>query len=139
MQMLEWHPGGVSLERRRPVYLIMFVLENPEQLDDVVAAWQTVGVRGITFLESSGFHRRPAHLLGARYAPTLPELVERLEQGSYTLFAAAATAELVEQCLAATEQVVGSWQEPNTGVMVAWPLAFARGLDKRAVEPEGEA
>jgi hypothetical protein len=109
------------------MYLIMFVLDNPEHLDEVLAAWQTVGVSDITMIESSGFHRRQAHVLGARYAPTLPKLLERIEQGSYTLFSTAATAELVEQCLDATEQVVGSLQEPNTGVIVAWPVAFVRG------------
>jgi hypothetical protein len=118
------------------MYMIMFVLDNPDQLDAVLAAWHTVGVSGITIIESSGFHRRQAHVLGARYAPTLPELIERIEQGSYTLFAAVATAELVEQCLNATEQVVGNLQEPNTGVIAAWPVAFVRGLEKRELAPE---
>jgi hypothetical protein len=121
------------------MYMIMFVLDNPGQLDEVLAAWNSVGVTGITIIESSGFHRRQAHVLGARYAPTMPELLERIEQGSYTLFSAVTTVEQVEQCLNVTEQVVGSLLEPNTGVIAAWPLAFVRGLEKRTIEPEADA
>jgi hypothetical protein len=121
------------------MYIIMFVLDNPDLLDDVLAAWNSVGVDGITIMESSGFHRRQAHVLGARFVPTLPELVEQLERSSYTLFAAVADGVLVEQCLDATEQVVGNLQEPNSGVILAWPLAFARGLEKRQHRAESEA
>lgn len=120
------------------MYMIMFVLDDPNQLDAVLAEWRAVGVTGITIVESSGFHRRQAHLLGARYVPLLPELQERVEQESYTLFAAVATQPQVEQCFAATEQVVGSLQEPNTGIIMAWPLALARGLEKRTGQPEAE-
>lgn len=56
------------------MYTIMFVLDDPSQLDAVLAAWRAIGVTGITIVESSGFHRRQAHLLGARYIPLLPEL-----------------------------------------------------------------
>lgn len=120
------------------MYMIMFVLDNPSQLDAVLAAWRTVGVTGITIVESSGFHRRQAHLLGARYVPLLPELQEQVEQGSYTLFAAVTTPQLAEQCFDVTEQVVGNLQEPNTGIMVAWPVALARGLEKREQQPEAD-
>jgi nitrogen regulatory protein PII len=116
----------------------MFVLDNPELLDDVLAAWQTLGVSGITIMESSGFHRRQAHLLGARFASTLPELSERIAQSSYTLFAAVATDELVEHCFDAAETVVGNLHEPNTGVILAWPLTLARGLEKRQRVTEAE-
>lgn len=113
------------------MFMIIFVLDDPGKLDAILAAWQTVGVTGITIVESSGFHRRQAHLVGARYVPILPELQARIEQGSYTLFAAVATPQLVEQCFDATEQVVGNLQEPNTGIIMALPVASARGLEKR--------
>ena len=120
------------------MYTIMFVLDDPSQLDAVLTAWRTVGVTGITIVESSSFHRRQAHLLGARYIPLLLALQERVEQESYTLFAAVPTLPLVEQCFAATEQVVGDLREPNTGIIVAWQVALARGLDKREQQPEVE-
>ncbi len=36
----------------------------------------------------------------------------------------------VERCADAVEQVVGKLDQPHTGILVAWPLAFERGLVK---------
>lgn len=113
------------------MYMIMFVLDNTDQLDEVLGAWEAVGVSGITFMESSGFHRRMAHLLGARYVFTLPELVDRVEKGSYTLFAVVPDLQIAQQCCTATEQVVGNLDDPNTGVIAAWEIAFGKGIAKR--------
>lgn len=113
------------------MHMIMFVLDNPDLLDDVLAAWSEVGVSGITIIESSGFHRRQAHLPGARYVGSLPSLLESLETSSYTLFSAVAGEEQVAACFAAAEQIVGDLSGPNTGVIAAWPLGFAKGLEKR--------
>lgn len=113
------------------MYMIMFVLDNPEQLDDVLDAWQGAGVSGVTYLESSGFHRRQAHILGARFVVTLPALVERIENGSYTLLSVVSDMETVQACCRATEGVLGNLDEPNTGVLVAWEVAFAKGFDTR--------
>lgn len=119
------------------MYMLMLVLDNPDQLDEVLDAWAQIGVSGVTIMESSGFHRRRAHVLGARYLATLPILLERVEKGSYTLFSAVKDVEKVEQCIAITAQIVGDLNEPNTGVIAAWPLAYAMGLEKRLLAEEG--
>ena len=36
---------------------LMFVLDNPSLLNDVLEAWTSAGVKGITILESTGVHR----------------------------------------------------------------------------------
>lgn len=122
------------------MYMIMFVLDDPNQLDEVLTAWRETGVSGVTFVESSGFHRRLRHLPGARYVLTMPEFVERIEQSSYTLFSVVPDREMVQACCHATEEVVGNLDEPNTGVLVAWEVAFAKGFDTRrhaAAAPAG--
>ena len=108
--------------------MIMLVLDNPNQLDDVLNAWNSVGVTGMTVMESTGFHRRQAYILGARYISSDSGLVERIEQGHYTLFAVVPDKDAVQQCLNATEQVVGDLDEPNTGVFVAWEVAVTKGI-----------
>lgn len=118
------------------MYMLMFVLDDPERLDEVLDAWAQSGVSGITIMESSGFHRRQAHVLGARYIAMLPVLLERIEKGSYTLFSVVKDNSQVEQCIAATERIIGDLGEPNTGVIAAWPVAFAKGLEKRQLTSE---
>ena len=39
------------------MYMIVLVLDNPDQLDKVLEAWMEAGVRGITVLDSTGVHR----------------------------------------------------------------------------------
>lgn len=121
------------------MHMIMFVLDNPDLLDDLLAAWAQLGVSGITIIESSGFHRRRASVPGARYAGSLPALLEEVETGSYTLFSAVASEEQVAACFAAAEQIVGDLSGPNTGVIAAWPLGFSKGLEKRQLtQGDGE-
>jgi hypothetical protein len=111
--------------------MIMLVLDNPDLLDDVLAAWAEFGVSGVTIIESSGFHRRRASVPGARYVGSLPGLLQQVETSSYTLFSAVAGEEQVVACFAAAEQIVGDLSNPNTGVIAAWPLTFGKGLEKR--------
>lgn len=119
------------------MHMIIFVLDNLDLLDDVLAAWAGVGVSGITIVESSGFHRRRASVPGAHFVGVVPALLDEVEKSSYTLFAAVAGEEQVAACSAAAEQIVGDLSEPNTGVFAAWPLGWSKGLEKRQLT-EGE-
>jgi hypothetical protein len=37
---------------------------------------------------------------------------------------------LVYACVSAIEKVVGDLDEPNTGVIAAWPLSFVKGVSE---------
>jgi len=36
------------------MYMIMFVLDNPERLSEILKAWEGIGIRGATIVESTG-------------------------------------------------------------------------------------
>lgn len=110
------------------MYMIMFVLDNPNQLDEVLDAWHAIGVSGITVMESTGFHRRQAYVLGTRYVAGGSDLVEQIEEGHYTLFAVVSDAESVQKCLDATERNVGDLDGPNTGILVSWEVGVTKGI-----------
>jgi nitrogen regulatory protein PII len=112
------------------MYMIMLVLDNPDLLEDILKAWETVGIRGATIVESTGIQRLRRKNVPMRYLFHTPQLVE---EGHLTLFVIVAGDQMVKDCLEATEQVVTDLDEPNTGVFAAWPLAFVRG-----VPPQGE-
>ena len=118
------------------MYMVMFVLDDPNQLDVVLDAWAAIGVSGVTFVESAGLHRRRAqqakvHLRYCFVRPTGPQ-----QQSHYTLFAIVETEESVRACLAATEGVVGDLSRPNTGIFAAWPLSVVRGVPKNPAAGE---
>lgn len=114
------------------MFMIMFVLDDPDQLDALLEAWKKAGVRGATIVESTGIHRRRKKFLPMRY---VFQTTGNVEESHYTLFAIVESDEVVQACLQATEKLVGDLDNPNTGVFAAWPLAVVKGLPP-AQEPE---
>ncbi|MBP7963919.1 MAG: hypothetical protein KBG20_14185 [Caldilineaceae bacterium] len=106
--------------------MIMYVINNPDLLDDVLDAWHDAGIIGVTIMESTGIYRRRPTLINARYAVGFPLLVDSMEKGHYTLFATLDDTDQVTRCLAATESVVGDLSLPNTGAFAAWELTLAK-------------
>jgi nitrogen regulatory protein PII len=117
--------------------MIMFVLDDPNQLDAVLDAWHAVGVSGVTIVESIGsYRRRLARRVRGRYLFGLPGLRECTEQCQYILFAIVPDSRTVDMCLDAAEKIVGDLTEPNTGVLVAWELSLAKGVLEMLSESE---
>ena len=48
------------------MFMVMLVLDNPDQLDDVLTALQDAGIRGVTISDSTGAHRRQMKRVGRR-------------------------------------------------------------------------
>ena len=111
------------------MYAVLFVLDDPNRLDEVLDAWYQVGVRGATIIESSGLHRRRLQrgLLGARFDFASLATSSHLESHN-TLFVIVETHAMVQQCLESVEGVVGDLDGPNTGILTAWPIEIVKGL-----------
>ena len=106
--------------------MIMFVLDDPDLLDQVLEACYESGVTGATIMESTGLHRRRKRV-AMRYSFDNAPLEE---SGNYTLFAMVANESIAENCLRAVEKVVGDLDNPNTGVFASWPLSIVKGFQK---------
>ncbi len=105
------------------MFMVMVVINDPGQLDAVLEAWAERGVTGATIVESTGLHRRRKHVaMRYAYAESL------VETGNVTLFVAVQNEDWVKVCLEAVESVVGDLSGPNTGVLMAWPIAFSKGI-----------
>lgn len=117
--------------------MIMFVLNDPGLLDDVLDAWYGAGVTGITVVESTGVHRRRAHRIGARYPFGHSRLADGTTyEGHYTLYAAVRDEDVVRRCLDLAEEIVGDLDRPDTGIFVSWDLSLAKGLPGVDRSPE---
>lgn len=109
------------------MYMVLFVLDDPEHLDAVLSAWSAKGLTGVTIIESTGLHRRQKRKrIPMRY--TYGDYVE--EEGHYTLLAIVDSQETVQTCLEEAERTVGDLCNPNTGVFAAWPLSLVKGVCK---------
>jgi hypothetical protein len=114
------------------MYMLMFVLDDPNRLDDLLSAWIEVGITGATIIESTGIRRRIPQSVPMRFLyQTAGSLIE---EGHVTLLAIVADEQKARLCLQATEALVGDLSGPNTGVFAAWPLALVKGLPKSYTE-----
>lgn len=120
------------------MHMVMFVMNNPDKLDEVLDGWHEAGIKGATIFESTGIYRRRPHLITARYAFGFPPFIENAEEGHYTLFTIVEDEEMVARCFDATEEIVGDLRQPHTGVMAAWPLARTKGAHAQFMDEEND-
>ena len=108
------------------MYIILCVIDQPEHLTRLLQAWRQDGITGVTILESTGLHRlsQQAHI-PMRYAFGNPSS----ERGNVTLFTIVENEATIQLRLAITEEVVGDFNEPNTGIFVSWPVSFSKGVN----------
>lgn len=117
------------------MYLILFVLHDPEKVPELLDAWEEVGVSGVTILHSSGLGRvRSINRTGLRddlpLIPSLEALLNDEEYFSRTLFSIVEGEQMVDKLIQAAQRVVGDLSRPNTGLLVALPVVRAVGLQK---------
>jgi hypothetical protein len=111
------------------MYMVMFVLDDPSILDAVLDAWDAIGVSGVTIIESTGINRRRlASQVGKSFMAGLNRWVQSAEENQYTLFTIVQNEALVLDCIKAVEQIIGDLNQPNRGVLAAWPLGIVKGI-----------
>lgn len=115
-------------------HLVMIILDDLQRLPALLEAWQTIGVPGVTILQSAGAHRTRTWLssvgLGA-----LDRLFESDEVRRRTLLAVIEDDDLVAQAVAEAERVVGGFDRPDSGLLLVLPVSQVKGLRKAQPEP----
>jgi hypothetical protein len=122
---LQFRQDEIQPLRSNPMYMIWFVLDDPDRLDEVLDAWEKAGIRGVTIVESTGIQRLKRQMTPMRYVFQQSSVVE---EGHYTLMAIVADEAAVQACLQATERITGDLAQPDTGVFAAWPLTSIKGV-----------
>jgi nitrogen regulatory protein PII len=114
------------------MYLILFVLDNPDKLEELLDAWEKAGTGGATVLSSTGMHRLNAGVIrdDLPLIPGLDDFYKRVEDYHRTLFTIVKDDEMINKIVDATQKVVGNLNEPNTGILVVLPTAQVYGLEK---------
>ena len=111
------------------MHMVMFVLDDPDLLDKVLDAWESIEVSGVTIIESTGVNRRAkARQVGSPFKAGINRVMGSAMEGHYTLFTIVKGEQMVEACIHAAESVVGNLDEPNSGVLAAWPLTNVKGV-----------
>lgn len=110
--------------------MILFVMNDPAKLLDLLNAWCEAGASGATVLLSTGMGRlhQPAALRDdLPLMPSLHDFYVQDEKLSRTVFTFIGD-DLVESILAATEKIVGDLSKPGTGILIVLPADSVHGL-----------
>ena len=114
------------------MYLILFVLDDPDKLQGLLGAWEDAGTSGATVLVSTGMNRMRSGAIrdDIPLMPGLDDLYKRIEEHHRTLFTIVKDDDVLKKIVDATRSVVGDLNEPNTGILVVLPAAQVYGLEK---------
>jgi nitrogen regulatory protein P-II 1 len=114
------------------MFMIMYILDDPKYLSDVLRAWKEAGSSGVTIFDTTGtgtLNRR-----GYRDdLPLIPSLIDLLSQQDaehktlVTIVDDEATADRIFQV---TQDIVEDFTKPNTGLLCVVPVLKAVGLNK---------
>lgn len=116
------------------MYMIMFVLHDPNKLDEVLYAWDETGVKGITVIPSTGLERLRKSKLLREDLPLMPciqNIFDQEEIMNRTLITIVKDDEMIHAVVEATQKVIGDLNEPNTGILSVLPLLQVYGLDRK--------
>lgn len=113
------------------MYMLLMVLDDATRLADVLEAWTSAGVQGVTILESTGLQRIIRRREAGSMFMGFSRLFEDSGIGHNTLFALIDSPELAEAAVAATEAVLGDLRQPNTGIVFTIPVAQFWGLPEQ--------
>lgn len=109
---------------------VLLVVNRPEKLDQVLDALASLGVTGVTILESSGLGRAQRLRDDLPLFPSLRKLFEAEEYRHRTIFTVVDDDVNMDDLFAAVERILGNLDEPETGIMITWPVSRVRGLAK---------
>jgi len=115
-------------------YLVVMIVDDPENCPAILDAWDEIGVSGVTILPSTGLGRlRKAALL--EEIPIMPRLQDFLtsrEVDHRTLLSVVENEEIVDQMVKAAQEVAGDLNEPHSGILFVLPVLKVYGLDRKS-------
>jgi len=114
-------------------FLVVLVVDNPDNVSEILQAWDEAGAPGVTILDSYGIGRLKQ--IGLRddlpLMPSLSDLLGEREEHHSTLFSLVKDETLVDQMVEIAQSVIGDLEEPNTGLLFVLPVVRAYGLNRK--------
>ena len=111
--------------------LIVAVVTDMEICHDLIRVWEELNVPGATILDSVGMRHMKERRDHRDDLPLMPSLRTMLEEEEYnhrTVFSVVPDDFEVDNLIQRTEELVGDFDAPHTGVLFVVPVLQARGL-----------
>jgi len=113
-------------------YLVVLIVDDPDDYHPILSAWERLGISGVTILESTGLGRiRKAGL--NEELPLMPSLEDFLgvrEESHRTLLSVVENQEQVDKMVDSAQKIIGNLDDPHTGFLFVVPVIEAYGLGR---------
>ncbi|MGD0879695.1 MAG: hypothetical protein ABSA01_16315 [Anaerolineales bacterium] len=110
--------------------MILFVLNDPARIHDLLNAWKEAGVTGATVLFSTGMgriHQSAGLRDDLPLMPSLSDFYGNDQELSRTIFTIIRD-ELVGYIISATEKIAGDLNKEGNGILIVLPTDSVHGL-----------
>jgi hypothetical protein len=115
--------------------LLIAVINDVDRMDEVLAGFLEIGIRGATVLDSEGMGRVLSHDIPIFAG--LQTLISRSRPQNQTLFSVIDDPEMVDRAIALLQDVCGRFDDPATGIAFTIPVNRVVGLAPELGGPEG--
>ncbi len=111
-------------------FLVVLIIDNPDDCPCILDAWEAIGITGITILESTGLGRIRKALLRDDHPimPSLRDILSTREIPHRTLFSVVDSQEKADRMVAESKKALGDLDAPHTGFLFVVPVLEAHGL-----------
>lgn len=114
-------------------FMVILIIDNVDDMPLILDAWDSLGVKGATILESTGMGR--VFKQGLRddtpLMPTLANFFGVREEPHRTVFAVVDDETIVDRMIDSARRIIGDLDEPHTGFMFVVPVIKAFGLGRK--------
>lgn len=121
--------------------MLVLVLDDPDKFSAIIEAWETIGIPGVTMLDSVGSRqlRKNARRDDLPLIPSVRTVVAGTEEHNRTLFTVLEDDAMLERAIEAAHEIVGDFMEPQTGILFVVPVARTWGVPKSSAQRRGPA
>jgi nitrogen regulatory protein P-II 1 len=114
-------------------YMVVLVVNDPEDCQPILDAWEEAGISGATILASTGLGRQK--LAGLRddtpLMPRLRDIFQSKEIHHRTILSVVKDEEMVDRLVAVSQEILGDFDHPHSGFLFVVPVLRAYGLGVR--------
>lgn len=111
-------------------YLVIMIVDEPDDCPDILNGWQEAGVSGVTILESTGLGRlqRGGFLDNLSIMPSVRDLIGQREEHHRTLLSVVEDKATVDKMVEIVKNRIGDLDEPHTGFLFVVPVLEVHGF-----------
>lgn len=114
-------------------FLVVLIVDDPDDCSPILDRWEEIGVSGVTILESTGLGhlRKSGFRDDLPMMPSLRDIFSSREIPHRTLLSVVSSQSEVDQMVAAAQDIIGDLDDPSTGFLFVVPVLQAYGLGRK--------